>query len=343
VHGTDKPAGGWRERRVAVAGTGLIGGSILHSLHEQGLDVIGWDPSPAAAKLAKERELPFTSDLGAALAGRDLVYLAGPLPALPALLSQIVTSTKDDCLITDVGSTKATVALAGAGAQLTRRFIPGHPMAGSEKAGLASASATLLQECAWVLCPYSGVPMGGFRALTAFTIGAFAAKVVPMRPVTHDTAAAMASHIPHLLASTLAGSVARSPQRAAVLSLAAGSFRDGTRVAGTPSTRVTHMVTGNRAAVLRQLTQVRNFFDEILAALQAGDDDALLAQLTEAGGLREELLDQPLTPVSESFSTRSAAAAQAELDFLLHLGEGGGHLTGCAVTGSTVAYTGCQR
>ncbi|WP_413775621.1 prephenate dehydrogenase [Micromonospora sp. RTGN7] len=333
--------------RAAVVGTGLIGGSVLLRLHERGLDVAGWDPDAATRAQGRARGIAFPDELADAVRDRDVVFLCGPLSSLPDTLLTVAEHTGPDCVITDVGSTKGGIAGFAAAHGLTDRFVPGHPMAGAERAGLTSADPGLLDGAAWVLCP-TAEGVDRFRTLAALVVDVFGARVVPMAPDAHDAAAALASHVPHLLAGGLAGAVADSDLRDAVLGLAAGSFRDGTRVAATPATRTADMLLNNRDQILDQLARVTGILDQFAAALRAGDAATLVGHYQRARGLRLALLDRELSPVGRDFPVGVAVrqpaerpdAVDGELAYLLSLGAAGGHLTGCRVAAGTVTYTG---
>ncbi|NBE80647.1 prephenate dehydrogenase [Micromonospora rubida] len=323
--------------RAAVVGTGLIGGSVLLRLHERGIDVTGWDPDTATRAEGRARGIPFPEELADAVRGRDVVFLCGPLSSLPETLLIVAKHTGPDCVLTDVGSTKGGIAGFAAANGLPDRFIPGHPMAGAARAGLTAAVPELFDGAAWVLCP-AAAGIERFRTLAALVIDVFGARVVPMTPDAHDAAAALASHIPHLLAGSLAGAVADADLRDAVLGLAAGSFRDGTRVAGTPAARTADMLLNNRDQVLAQLGRVTGLLDQLAAALRAGDAAALVGHYERARGLRLALIDRELPPVVRGFSL--GGDVDGELGYLLSLGAAGGHLTGCRVAAGTVTYTG---
>ncbi len=327
-------AGG--RQRAAVVGTGLIGGSVLLRLRDAGLDVAGWDPDPATRRYAAERGVAAPDALEEAVAGRDVVFLCGPLPSLAATLTRVAGATDDRCVLTDVGSIKADVATAATAQGLGHRFVPGHPMAGADRAGLAAASPDLLDGAAWVLCP-GPAGMAAFRRLAVLLIDVFHARVVPMSAPEHDTAAALASHVPHLLAGALAGAVQRAALRDAVLALDAGSFTDGTRVAGGPPERTANMLLGNRDRVLAELGAVRSFLDELCDTLVAGDAGALTARLDEARAARAALSVRSYTTHRREFP--AAAEHAGELAYLRELGAAGGHLTGCRLTAGAVSYT----
>ncbi|MEU6025216.1 prephenate dehydrogenase/arogenate dehydrogenase family protein [Micromonospora sp. NPDC047134] len=321
--------------RVAVLGTGLIGGSVLLRLHAAGLDVIGWDPDEATRRQARALGVPTADLLVEAVADREVVFLGGPLPTLPATLVEVVAATGEDCLLTDVGSTKGQVAAFATAQGLTHRFVPGHPMAGSDRAGLSAAVPDLFAGAAWVLCP-AAEGLAGFRRLVALITEVFAARVVPMAADRHDAVVALASHVPHLLAGALAGAAERSPLRDAVLTLAAGSFRDGTRVAGTPPQRTTNMLRGNRDEVLAALAGVRGYLDELAEALRADDPDLLTARYAEAATARGSLADRPYAEQDRSFPVAGVPAE--EVAWLCALGAAGGHLSGCRVDDEVVTY-----
>lgn len=323
--------------RAAVIGTGLIGGSVLLRLADAGLDVVGWDPDPATREGAQRRGVLAPATIEQAVADSDLVFFCGPLPTLPHTLAQVAELTGPGCVLTDVGSTKVEVTEAADRLGLADRFVPGHPMAGAESAGLTAASSALLVGAAWVLCPTPGAAMGAFRWLTGLLVDVFGARVVPMSASAHDSVAALASHVPHLLAGALAGATQRAPLRDAVLALAAGSFSDGTRVAGTPPERTANMLLANRDRVLHELAEVRVFLDGLADALRADDAPALTSRYAEARAARSALRDRRFTDRSRTFA--ADGDQDAEVTWLRELGGAGGHLTGCQVAPDAVSYS----
>ncbi|MEV1107447.1 prephenate dehydrogenase/arogenate dehydrogenase family protein [Micromonospora sp. NPDC049751] len=337
VDGRKPAAGGaYARTRVTVVGTGLIGGSVLLRLRDAGLDVAGWDPDPATRERMRSCGVSAPDTVEEAVAGRDLVFLCGPLPTLARTLAQVAELTAPGCVLTDVGSTKVEVAEAADRLGLTERFVPGHPMAGAESAGLAAASSTLLAGAAWVLCPAPGAATLAFRWLAGLLVELFGARVVPMSPAAHDSVAALASHVPHLLAGALAGATQRSPLRDAVLALAAGSFSDGTRVAGTPAERTANMLLGNRARVLDELAEVRVLLDELADALRSADATGLTARYAQAGAARSALRNRRFAAADREFPADGDHTV--EVAWLRELGVAGGHLTGCRVGPDVVSY-----
>ncbi|MEU4640267.1 prephenate dehydrogenase/arogenate dehydrogenase family protein [Micromonospora sp. NPDC023814] len=326
---------GGGQARAAVVGTGLIGGSVLLRLRDAGLDVAGWDPDPATRRYAHEQGLACPDTVEEAVAGRDFVFLSGPLPSLPEMLCRVAAATDEGCVLTDVGSTKAKLATFATERGIGHRFVPGHPMAGADRAGVTSASPALLDRAAWVLCP-SPAGMAAFRRLAPLIIEAFRARLVPMSPAQHDTVVALSSHVPHLLAGALAGAVQEAPLRDAVLALAAGSFRDGSRVAGTPAERTANMLLSNRERVLEELARVTAFLDALAGAVRAGDAEALILRYREAAAARAAFSGRPFTSRANTFPIAGDVAA--EVAYLWELGAAGGYLSGCRVDAGTVSY-----
>ncbi|MEU8315580.1 MULTISPECIES: prephenate dehydrogenase/arogenate dehydrogenase family protein [unclassified Micromonospora] len=322
--------------RAAVVGTGLIGGSVLLRLRAAGLDVTGWDPDPAARRQVRDRGVAAPDTVEEAVTGRDVVFLCGPLPTLPTMLARVAAVTDDGCVLTDVGSVKAEVSTAATVQGLGHRCVPGHPMAGADRAGAGAASADLLDGAAWVLCP-GPTGLAAFRRLATLLVDVFHARVVPMSAPEHDGAAALASHVPHVLAGALAGTVHRSALRDAVLTLAAGSFSDGTRVAGGPPERTANMLLGNRDRVLAELDALGAFLNELTEALRGGDAGALADRFAEGRDVRATLRARSFTPHRREFPATADHAG--ELAYLRELGAAGGHLSEVRETAGAVTYT----
>ncbi|CAM3404345.1 prephenate dehydrogenase [Stackebrandtia soli] len=321
-------------RRIAVIGTGLIGGSILRRAHDAGIDVIGCDPDPGTAEIASRLGLPFTADVGTAVIGRDLIVCAAPLDAIRGGFDAIAASMDDGGVVTDVGSTKTDVLAAAS--SLAGRFIGGHPMAGTELSGLAAADPNLFTDAPWVLCPPSTILIEPLRSLVGFVTDVMRAKAIVIDAERHDETVALSSHIPHVLAGALAGAAAASPMAPTVTALAAGSFRDGTRVAGTNPDRTVDMLLHNRQAVLDQWGGVAGFMDEVLEAVRDNEHETLIDLFTGAATLRNAVVARAMTTRTRTFASGDGAA---ELAYLRELGAVGGYVTGCVPSGLATTYT----
>ena len=238
------------ERAVCVIGAGLIGGSLLRAAEKAGRTVWGTAASEATAAEARADGFDVTTDTDAALrraAEADaLVVLAVPLPALPAVLAR-VDAMAPTVRLTDAVSVKVAVADAVAQYAPQARFVGGHPMAGTSASGWAAGSAGLFDGAAWVVAADDGLDLDVWRDVAELA-WACGARVVPAAADEHDLAVARISHLPHLFAAVLAAVGAEGGPLA--LSLAAGSFADGTRVAGTRPELVLAMCEGNRDALL---------------------------------------------------------------------------------------------
>ncbi|MGX5653581.1 prephenate dehydrogenase/arogenate dehydrogenase family protein [Geodermatophilus nigrescens] len=243
---------------VGVVGLGQLGGSLAAALVAAGRDVRGWDVDPAAREAAAARGVRVTRELG------GVVVLAVPLPAMAAALDGL--DVDPAATVTDLGSVKVPV-LGSVGAALGGRFVGGHPMAGTERSGHAATDPDLFLGARWALCLEPGTELPRWLRAAEVALDA-GAEVVPVTAAEHDDAVAAVSHVPHLLAAALAAAAGTAGPLA--LSLAAGSFRDGTRVIGSDPAFVTAMVEGNagptRAALARVLAELERPWPELVAA-----------------------------------------------------------------------------
>ncbi len=237
-------------RSVCVIGLGLIGGSLLRAATRDGRGAWGTTESIEDADDARSDGFDVAPSVDEALARATvedaLVVLAVPLPAVDGVLRR-VRRFAPLCRLTDVVSVKAPVAEAVARLAPGARYVGGHPMAGTAESGWGAGSADLFDGAAWVVAADEGLDLDVWAdvAMLALATGAV---VVPAAIDEHDAAVARISHLPHVLAAVLATVGADGGPLA--MALAASSFRDGTRVAGSPPELVIGMCEGNRAALL---------------------------------------------------------------------------------------------
>lgn len=263
--------------RVAVVGLGLIGGSVALRLARDH-DVVGWDADPATRELAAAR-LTVGTGPEAVARGADVTVLATP----PAATAALLTAVAGCPVVTDVGSVKAPVLAAARAAGLGGRFVGGHPMAGTERTGFAAADPALLDGAAWVLGVEDDTDLAAWLRVAELVTGA-GCRVVPCPATAHDDAQARISGLPHLLALALAVAGAEGGPLAGAL--AAGSFRDGTRVAGSRPELVAALCDGNAAALSRVLDGAMARLDEVRATLRAGGSVLPLAVAGHAARAR---------------------------------------------------------
>jgi len=278
-------------KSVALIGTGLIGGSIGLALRREGLAVRGFDHDPARAEAAEALGAvdAVCADVADAVAGADLVVVAVPV----GHVAEVVLDALDAgaALVTDVGSVKAPVVatVEAARPELAARFVGGHPMAGSEQEGLAGASADLFVGATWVLTPTERTDPQVFAEVRAWVAG-FGAEAIAVAPELHDALVAVVSHVPQLAASTLMNvASAGSDEHAVMLRLAAGGFRDMTRIAAGHPGIWPDICVANRDAILAALDAYRASLDDVRRLVADTDGDALLATLEKGRAARRNL------------------------------------------------------
>ncbi|MFP3713010.1 prephenate dehydrogenase [Puerhibacterium sp. TATVAM-FAB25] len=275
----DVPAGS-PDGRVAVLGLGLVGGSLARLLHARGADVVGYDADPATRAAAAAAGLRVADDVAGAVAEADVVVLAVPLRAMGAVAAEVAAAAPHGVTVTDVGSVKGPVRQAVAAAGLGERYVGAHPMAGTEHSGFDASSAALLDGAPWAVTVAAGpgapggAPAGAppdparLAAVLRLVTGRLGGTAAVLTDELHDEAAALISHVPHVLATQLLNAVAGAPVRDVALGLAAGSFRDGTRVAFTDPARTQAMVTENAAWVAPALRKAVRDLEAVVAALE---------------------------------------------------------------------------
>jgi prephenate dehydrogenase len=243
---------------VGIVGLGQLGGSLAAALAAAGRPVAGWDVDPAAREAAAARGVTVTEQLD------GVVVLAVPLPAMATALDDL--DVGPDATITDLGSVKRPVADVLA-PRYGGRYVGGHPMCGTERSGFAAVDPALFTGARWAVCLDEATELPRWLRVAELAL-AVGAEVVPATSDEHDAAVAAISHVPHLLAAALAAAAGEAGPLA--LALAAGSFRDGTRVAASDPAFVTAMVEGNADAVESALGRVRAQLDrpwpELIAA-----------------------------------------------------------------------------
>jgi prephenate dehydrogenase len=270
-------------RRAQLVGTGLIGGSIGMALRARGWHVTGedLDPGRAAAALKMGALDRIGHDPEAAIA-----FVATPLGSAVAVVRDLLAGGgREDLVVTDVCGVKAPV-VAGAGHP---RFVGGHPMAGSEQAGLAGADPGLFEGATWVLTPTGDTDLQAFSRLRD-VVTSLGADVMTLSPADHDRLVAMVSHVPHLVAATLMNAAARGAREdAALLRLAAGGFRDMTRVAAGQPAIWPDICVDNAGAIVAALDVLLADLGTMRRRVATADRDALLAVLEEASASRRAL------------------------------------------------------
>jgi prephenate dehydrogenase len=277
---------------VAVVGLGLIGGSAAQTLVAQGWRVTGWDPDAPTRGLAREAGVEVVPTLeGLASAGASIVVLAVPLRAVRSTVERLAPVLPESAVLTDVASVKEPVRDAVRAVGLDRRYVGAHPMAGTEHSGFAASDPELLRGARWALTVDPTTDLGAFLAVAGMVTSAFDGVVHPLADAVHDEAVALVSHVPHVVATELLNLVVGSPVSEVAQGLAAGSFRDGTRVARTTPRRTQAMVTDNAAWVSAALRLAARDLVALADTLDAnGSADVFFdrADVLRAGGAAGE-------------------------------------------------------
>ncbi len=264
---------------VCVLGLGLIGGSIMRAAKAAGREVFGYNRSVEGAHAAVgdgfDASTDLTDTLHRAAEAGALIALAVPMPALGGMLAH-VSESAPKCPLTDVTSVKRAVLDVVAAAGLQERFVGGHPMTGTAESGWAAGYAGLFTRAPWVVSVDDHVDPHVWSMVTGLALDC-GALVVPAKSDEHDAAAAVISHVPHLLAEALAVTAGEVPL---AFALAAGSFRDGTRVAGTAPDLVRAMCESNCGQVLPAVDRVIELLGRARESLAHHNS---VADLVEAG------------------------------------------------------------
>jgi len=270
-------------RRAHVVGLGLIGSSVALALAETGWRVSGTDLDDAVVATALEAGV---IDGTAVTEEHSLIVVATPAGTVAATVTALLAnSTNEALIVTDVAGVKSAIVAA----VHDPRFLAGHPMAGSELRGLAGARADLFRGCTWVLTPTSATKPATYTTLHG-VLRELGANVVAVDPDDHDRLVAVASHVPHLLAGALMNEATRvAEQDAVLLQLAAGGFRDMTRVAAGDPAIWPDVLFENREAVSQSLQALEDRLAALREALNTDDHDALAGDLRRAASARRQL------------------------------------------------------
>ncbi len=263
-----------RLETVAIVGVGLIGGSIGLALRARGLAerVVGVGRNLKTLQQAQDRGIidQATTDLEAGVADAEVVVVCTPVCRIPQDVRRAAQAVAAGALVTDAGSTKRQIVesvesqLAG-----SEVFVGAHPIAGSERAGAVHASAGLLHDRVCVLTPTPRTSAARLQQARDFW-GGLGCRMLEMSPTEHDEVLAYTSHLPHALAAALASSVP-----AEWLALAAGAYRDGTRVAAADAGLWTAIFRDNRGPLLKALGTLEERVAAFKYAVMTDDEDAI--------------------------------------------------------------------
>jgi len=281
--------------RIAVIGTGLVGTSIALAARRSGTTVRGFDADPATLERAAALgSFAGAASLAEAVADAELVVVAVPAGTAPAVVGEVLATAAPETVVTDVASTKRTLA-----AIEDARFVPGHPVAGGATGGPARAAADLFDAATWFLTPTPASAPASVSLVEGF-VSSLGARAVRTGADAHDRLLALTSHLPHALANVLMLRVADAAETDdAPLAFASASLREMTRLAGANAAIWSDIFLANADEIANAIGGFRATLDELEAALQAGDRHAIERSIAAAAAARERL---------ESFAYRTEPA-----------------------------------
>lgn len=346
-------------RRLAIVGTGLMGGSLGLAFRKTGLfDVVqGYDSNAGVLESALGRGAINKASVTAAEAVReaDLVFIATPVEAIPKVFSEIAPYLAEGTIVSDLGSTKTEiVARIAPLVPVAIHFIGGHPIAGGEQEGIDAADADLYQGCIWILTPDEGTDTSAYGSLVR-ALGQLGARVLSLNPARHDELVALTSHLPQLLSSALMKFSAEVASEEGGLPLVgAGGFRDMTRIAASSPDMWIEILRSNQDAVSSVLARFEVALASTREALKTGDWDNLRLWLSEARNARSAVGGKPgleafelielTVPVpdrpgvlAEITTTVGEAGINIEDIDIVHSAEGGRGTVRLSVNGSDAA------
>ena len=280
-------------RRLAVIGVGLIGGSLARALRAAGTveHIVGCDHDAANLNKALALGVVDTATAAVATAVRDCdrVFLAVPMGAMRAVMQQMAGCLTPGCVVTDAGSTKASVvtdwrAVFGN----ARRFVPGHPIAGAEHSGVEHACAALYHNRRVILTPQWDTDAAALDSVQSMWAQA-GALVSRMDAAHHDRVLAATSHVPHVLAFALVAALAKRDDAEEILTYAAGGFRDFTRIAASNPRMWHDICLANAQAIEGVLADLQAQIDDLRQAVAVRDGRLLMRQFETAKAFRDRL------------------------------------------------------
>ena len=283
-------------QRIAIIGLGLLGGSVGLAVkaHLPGAMTTGYDADPATRKRAAERGLvgQVCDSAADAVRNAELVVLCVPVGAMAEAAKDLQAALPADALVSDVGSSKQSVANALAEALPGQAIIPAHPVAGTERSGPDAGFASLFQQRWCILTPPEDADPAKLAALSAFW-EALGARVEVMDAAHHDLVLAVTSHLPHLIAYTIVGTASdlEGVTESEVIKYSAGGFRDFTRIAASDPTMWRDVFLANKEAVLEMLQRFTEDLTALQRAIRVGDGDQLFEHFSRTRAIRRSIIE----------------------------------------------------
>ena len=282
-----------KETTIVIVGLGLMGGSLalgLRGKNTSGRRIIGIDQDPQAVQKALEIRAvdEAYTDLEKGVGKADIIFLAVPHGEAVRMAPKLARLLPAGALVTDMASIKEGITKAMEILPAAAEFLGGHPMTGSERQGIGAADPYLFENAAYVLTPTKSTSPKAVERVGAL-VRELGAEVIVLSPERHDQIVAAISHLPHLVAGALVHTVSREEDRELAFSMAAGSFRDGTRVAVSSPQMWRGICLDNRKALLHYLSLYRQQLERVETLIEEGQSDDLLEFFKGSRDLRQKL------------------------------------------------------
>ncbi|QKR99143.1 prephenate/arogenate dehydrogenase family protein [Sphingomonas sp. CL5.1] len=295
--------------RVSIIGLGLIGSSVARAVRQAmpTVRLTGHDASAEVRETVRRLDLvdDVTDTAAAAVTDAELVILCVPVGAMGAVAREIAADLPAEAIVSDVGSSKESVAKALAEALPGAIIVPAHPVAGTERSGPEAGFASLFHG-RWCIV----TPLPGGDAAAAERVAEFwrrlGSDVETMAPDHHDRVLAITSHLPHLIAYTIVGTANDLAEvtESEVIKFSAGGFRDFTRIAASDPTMWRDVFLSNKEAVLEMLQRFSEDLSQLQRAIRWGDGDTLFDHFTQTRAIRRSIVDQGQDDAAADFGRR---------------------------------------
>ena len=299
--------------KIALVGIGLIGSSLARVIRREGLAGHVSISTRSASTLARAEELAlgdsYTTDAAEAVRDADLVIVSVPVGSSGAVAAEIAPALKAGAIVTDVGSTKnSVIAQMGPHIPSGVHFIPGHPLAGTEKSGPDAGFAELFENRWCIFTPLPGTDPDALERLSAFW-RACGSNIDTMDPEHHDMVLAIVSHLPHIIAYNIVGTAddLQNVSKTEVIKYAASGFRDFTRLAASDPTMWRDVCLHNKDAILEMLARFSEDLSSLQRAIRWGDGDKLFDLFTRTRAVRRSIIDAGQEVDAPDFGRQIAA------------------------------------
>ena len=309
-------------QKIGFIGLGLIGGSIARAIHAHFPEIALYAHAHSADTIKEAYEAGVTANDAllplTAFADMDIVFLCSPVQVNIEYLKKLSPILSPHTILTDVGSVKGEIVAAAGKYGLAKQFIGGHPMTGSEKTGFANADPILLENAYYILCENKATDAKVLQHFRVF-ITALGADVLTLDASIHDHAVAAISHLPHIVAAALVNLVRDNDNDEQVMrTIAAGGFKDITRIASSSPVMWQNICAENRTEILSLIDLYHKALDSCRTLVESGDEDGLLSFFGNAKEYRD------------SMPVRAKGLLPAALDFYLDVRDEAGQIAAVA-------------